>query len=235
MPHRAMRLDLRPINSSPWNLIDPLRFASIPMMARMVVVLPAPLRPSKVTTSPPFTSKLMPCRTWLSPYQPLRSRTLSCASAMTRPHIGFDDLGVPGDLAVIAFGEDFTTREHGDPLRQVGNHRQVVLDHQDGAVLGNAPDQSRGALDVFRAHAGHRLIEQQDFGIKRERGGNLQRPLAPIRQFDRGQIGVGLDTYPIEELGGTAVEDLNGALRLPKMIRGAERPLQGDANILQDR
>src|SRR5215813_11925131 len=156
MPCRAMRLDLRSINSWPSNLIEPLRLASMPMMARMVVVLPAPLRPSKVTTSPEFTSKLMPCRTWLSPYQPLRSRTLSCASAMTRPHIGFDDLGVLGDLGVVAFGENFTTRQHRDPLRQVGNHRQVVFDHQDGAVLGNAPDQCRGALDVLRAHARHR-------------------------------------------------------------------------------
>src|SRR5262245_20936215 len=180
MPCRAMRFDLRPINSSPWNLIEPRRLASMPMMARMVVVLPAPLRPSKVTTSPEFTSKLMPCRTWLSPYQPLRSRTLSSASAMTRPHVGFDDLGVLGDLGVVTFGQDFGPRQHGDPLRQVGNHRQVVLHHQDGAVLGNAPDQRRRALDIFRTHAGHRLVEQQHVRIERQRGGNLEGALAPV-------------------------------------------------------
>src|SRR5262245_23932472 len=116
-----MRFDLRPISSWPSNLIEPVRLASMPMMARMVVVLPAPLRPSKVTTSPGFTSKLMPCRTWLSPYQPLRSRTLSCGSAMTRPHVGFDDLGVLRVLARSTLGQDFAPRQYGDPLRQVGD------------------------------------------------------------------------------------------------------------------
>jgi hypothetical protein len=32
----------------------------IPIIDFSVLVLPAPLRPSKVTTSPAFTSKLMP-------------------------------------------------------------------------------------------------------------------------------------------------------------------------------
>src|SRR5262245_53059126 len=137
MPCRAMRLDLRPINSWPWNLIEPLRLASIPMMARMVVVLPAPLRPSKVTTSPAFTSKVMPCSTWLSPYQALRSRTLSCTSAMARPHVGFDDLGVLRDLGIVALGQNLAARQDGDPLRQVRDHRQVVLHHQYRAVLGD--------------------------------------------------------------------------------------------------
>src|SRR6185295_11917149 len=129
MPCRAMRFDLRPINSWPSNLIEPFRLASIPMMARMVVVLPAPLRPSKVTTSPGFTSKVMPCSTWLSPYQPLRSRTLSCASAMPRSHIGFDDLGILRDLGIVTLGQDLAARQHGDPLRQVRDYRQVVLHH----------------------------------------------------------------------------------------------------------
>jgi spermidine synthase len=38
-----------------------------PMMVRMVVVLPAPLRPSRQTTSPSFTASETPCRMWLSP------------------------------------------------------------------------------------------------------------------------------------------------------------------------
>ena len=37
------------------------------MMVRIVVVLPAPLRPSRQTTSPSFTASETPCRIWLSP------------------------------------------------------------------------------------------------------------------------------------------------------------------------
>ena len=46
-----------------------------PMIERSVVVLPAPLRPSRVTISPFLTSKLSPCSALLSPYQAWRSRT----------------------------------------------------------------------------------------------------------------------------------------------------------------
>src|SRR5262245_64612667 len=48
-----------------------------PIMDFNVVVLPAPLRPSNVTTSPSCTWKSTPCRTWLSPYQALSPFTSS--------------------------------------------------------------------------------------------------------------------------------------------------------------
>jgi hypothetical protein len=38
----------------------PVRLPMIPITDFSVLVLPAPLRPSKVTTSPSFTLKLMP-------------------------------------------------------------------------------------------------------------------------------------------------------------------------------
>src|ERR1700687_24040 len=99
--------------------MEPLRCASMPMIARMVVVLPAPLRPSRVTTSRVFTSNVMPCRMWLSPYQPWTSWMASCASAMPAPlacaHVGLDYLRVVGDLRVAAFGQYLAAREHRDP------------------------------------------------------------------------------------------------------------------------
>ena len=47
---------------------------TMPMIDLSVVVLPAPLRPSSVTTSPVATSKSMPCRMCDSPYQAFSSR-----------------------------------------------------------------------------------------------------------------------------------------------------------------
>ena len=38
-----------------------------PVMQRSVVVLPAPLRPSRATTSPSLTLSERPCRMWPSP------------------------------------------------------------------------------------------------------------------------------------------------------------------------
>ena len=90
----------------PSNRLSPSRLPTIPMIDFMVVVLPAPLRPSSVTTSPSRTSKPTPCRMCDSPYQAWRSRTSSSGagvptpaatppgSAMARPHVGLDHLRV---------------------------------------------------------------------------------------------------------------------------------------------
>src|SRR5688500_8305874 len=104
------------IVSAPLKRTEPWRLPRIPMMARMVEVLPAPLRPSSVTTSPSLTSKFMPCRTWDSPYQPCRSLTESNGSGMSGPHIGVDDVRVFRHGLVRPFREDFAARQHGDDV-----------------------------------------------------------------------------------------------------------------------
>src|SRR5579859_1500573 len=138
MPCFAILLDASPHISAPSNWIEPRERPSMPMIARSVVVLPAPLRPSRVTTSPWRISKFMPWRICDSPYQPLRSATLSSvvvaadASGMPRPHIGFDHGGIGRNLGIDALGQDLTARQHGDAVREIRDDRQVVFDHQDG-------------------------------------------------------------------------------------------------------
>src|SRR5579863_7481948 len=155
MPHRAMRLDGSAISSCPSNFTDPRRSGRMPMIARRLVVLPTPLRPSNVTTSPSATSKLMPCKTCDSPYQAWRSSTLSSslgrtvASGMTGPHIGFPHLGVLRDFGVAPLCQDLTAREHGNGMGEVGNDRQVVLDHEDRAARGDLTDEGRDATDIL--------------------------------------------------------------------------------------
>src|SRR5687767_2318557 len=151
--------------STPSNRTEPLRLPRMPMIDFSVVVLPAPLRPSRVTTSPGRTSKLMPCSTWDSPYQVSSPCTASsgalsvagatrAASAMAHPDIGFDHARILRHGGVIPFGEHAAARQHGDAVGQRGDHREIVLDHQDGAVLGEAPDQRRDPVDVLVRHAG---------------------------------------------------------------------------------
>jgi hypothetical protein len=47
--------------------IEPDAGFTMPMIELIVVVLPMPLRPISVTTSPGFTSKLIPNSAWLVP------------------------------------------------------------------------------------------------------------------------------------------------------------------------
>src|SRR5205807_278463 len=69
------RLDGRRIVSAPPKVIEPSRCPTIPMIDLSVVVLPAPLRPKSVTTSPLATLNAAPWRICDSPYHALRSRT----------------------------------------------------------------------------------------------------------------------------------------------------------------
>src|SRR6516225_11666266 len=107
------------MSSLPSSVMEPLRLATSPMIARMVVVLPAPLRPSSVTTSPASTWKVMPCRMWLSPYQAWTSCSASWVSGMAGPHVGFDDLGIGGDFTVGTLGQDLAARKHRDVVGEV--------------------------------------------------------------------------------------------------------------------
>ena len=79
----------------------PSRRRRMPMIARKVVVLPAPLRPSSVTVSPSRMSRSTPCRTWLSPYQALSPRTSRRgALLMLGSHIGFAHARILADRVV---------------------------------------------------------------------------------------------------------------------------------------
>src|SRR5688572_19448005 len=132
-PRRAIAFEGLPISSCVPNVTDPCRLVTMPMMDFSVVVLPAPLRPSSVTTSPVRTSKSTPCSTWHSPYQALSPLTARSDSGMRLAQISLDHQRVGGHRPVIALGQDLAPLQHRDGVREVGHHREVVLDHEDGA------------------------------------------------------------------------------------------------------
>src|SRR4030095_2931635 len=113
----------------------------MPMIDFSVVVFPAPFRPSSVTTSPVGTSKLTPCSTWDSPYHAWRSVTPRSGSGIPRPHVGLHHLRVARHRGVIALGEDFPARQHGDRAGERGHHAEVVLYHQYGPVHRDLLDE----------------------------------------------------------------------------------------------
>src|SRR4051812_45072094 len=157
MPSRAILSEESCIDSAALNCTDPLRFATMPMIDLSVVVLPAPLRPSSVTTSPSRTSKSMPCRMCDSPYQACRSFTRRRASGT---EVRLLHAGIGGDGRIVALRKDLAALQDGDAVRERGDHRQVVLDHQHGAVRRRALDEGGDALDIAVRHARGRLIEQ---------------------------------------------------------------------------
>src|SRR5713226_6082657 len=101
--------------SVPLNVILPLRMGSSPMMLSMVVVFPAPLRPTRHTDSPSRTVSDTPLRTWAGPRKVLiRS---SSSTVLGSQKIRGDLLVVP-DLVRGAVGQDGAL-VHGDDPRTV--------------------------------------------------------------------------------------------------------------------
>ena len=66
-PNLAILCGAQDIVSSPFIIIEPVRRPTMFMIALSVVLLPAPLRPSSVTSSPRLTTKSIPCKMWDSP------------------------------------------------------------------------------------------------------------------------------------------------------------------------
>src|ERR1700760_3905947 len=122
--------------SLPSSETAPLRLWMRPIRHLSVVVLPAPLRPTSVTSSPSSTCRSTPCSTCDSPYHAMRARTSKRRfSGMLAPEIRRDDRRVLRDLPVVALRQHLSAREDRDAVREAGDDAQVVLDHQDGAVL----------------------------------------------------------------------------------------------------
>src|ERR1700722_1313839 len=168
MPARAMSFEAREINSRPPNRTEPVRRDTIPMIDLRVVVLPAPLRPSSVTTSPARTAKLTPCSTCDSPYHACRPSTARSAPSsmndpLADPEIGFAHFRIGRHARIVALGEHAAAGENRDAVAQIGDDTEIVLDHQDRAVHRDRLDEGRDAPDVLVAHPGRRLVEQQHF------------------------------------------------------------------------
>src|SRR5512133_3269191 len=82
-----------------------------PITERRSVVLPAPLRPTSVTTSPGSTRRSTSLRTFASPSQAESPETSSVWSDMLfsgLSEVGGDDLVVVADLLVGALREDLS-------------------------------------------------------------------------------------------------------------------------------
>src|SRR5260370_38490542 len=102
----------------------------MPMIDFSVVVLPAPLRPSSVTTSPEKTSKLAPWSTWDSPYQACSPSTASKGAtvglSIANSEIGLAHGRIGRNRLIIALGQHAAARKDGTPLREIGTPARLM-------------------------------------------------------------------------------------------------------------
>src|SRR5712691_4748857 len=166
--------------SLPLNVIVPLRIASSPMMLSMVVVLPAPLRPTRTTDSASPTLSETPLRTWAGPRKVLIRWTSSMA--MGSQEVGRDLFVVP-DLVWSAVGEN-RALVHGDDARA------VFEDHvHDGRLLAGA-------------NAAGGLVEEEQLGLERVGDGHVQELALALAEPARDHAGLARQSELLEDRHG---------------------------------
>ena len=110
-----------------------------------------------------------------------------------------------------------------------------MLDHQHGAVLGDAADQRGDALDILLPEPRHRLVEQHHLGFQREGRGDLQGALAAIGQVDRLLLGERRQPDRLDQLQRALVQLVEHALGAPEEEGIAQLALKRDAHVLTHR
>src|SRR5690348_1536528 len=155
-----------------------------PAMALSVVVLPAPLEPSKATICPRVTRSETSATPIRSPYRTSRRSTVSSGifaslaatlfpaayrrgirrgrRPMTAAEIGFDHGRLAHHRVRRAAGNHATLVENQNMAGQGHDHFHDVLDDDDGdPALMNAAHQRNRVLQFGRRQPGERFIEQK--------------------------------------------------------------------------
>src|SRR5205823_5205326 len=159
MPSRARRCGGRVLMSFPWNVILPARSGSRPMMLSMVVVLPAPLRPTRTTDSLSPTSSETCRRICARP----RYVLMACSSSMGGPEHRVLHRLVAADLLRSATGEAHALLHDHDAVGVLEDNVHVVLDDHGSDPV--RPDDRADHVHDRRllpgADAAGRLVEEE--------------------------------------------------------------------------
>src|SRR6516162_9640282 len=190
MPHFARRCGGRRLMSRPRNVILPERMGNSPVMLSMMVVRPAPLRPTSDTTSFSATVSDTSCRMWAGPRKVLMRSSSSSTSAILASgrqrgaEQDAGDLVVRPDLRGRAIGEKSSLVHHHDAVRVAEYDVHVVLDDHCGHRAG-AHHRGDGIHDlalVARAHAARGLIQKQELRPQRIGDRDIKQLALALRQ-----------------------------------------------------
>src|ERR1035437_6409198 len=157
-PRAAIDSGGKPVTGWPKTRTSPVRGASRPMVTFMQVDLPAPLRPSRPSMRASPSSNETSCSS--------RLRALVAKIDLPRARIVHH-------FGAIALDDHFAEMQQRDVLGELQCHVHVVLDHHDGDVARYCQQTLLYIAPLIDGQAGERLIEQQHFGVLRERHGDL--------------------------------------------------------------
>src|SRR5213593_3689918 len=206
-PSFAISYVRRPWMDWPRNSIPPARGRRYPMIVRRVVVFPAPFRPTRQTTSRGPTLSDTDRKMWLAWMNTSTASTVSMARPSPRPGAPaddrVDDAPVGLDRGRRAVGEHAPLVEGDDPVGVAEDDVHVVLDldnRLDADPPGGRDERLHDRRLVRRAHAGRRLVEQDDLRPQRERRCHVEELLVPLRQVPGPHVTLRAQTEQLGDL-----------------------------------
>src|SRR5262249_20896163 len=170
--------------SRPANRIDPARAGYCPMMVRKVVDLPAPLRPTRQTSSPAPTSIVTRRRISLPSMSTLRS-LMASIGAYAFAHDRGDDMRIGKKRTGRQVCKHLAFSQRDDALRIGGDQVHIVLNEDDGFHAGGLGGSDQGfhqRVFLGGGYARSRLIEQYHLGAEREGGCHIQKLFLALRE-----------------------------------------------------
>ena len=112
---------------------------------------------------------------------------------------------------------------HGDAVGDIHDQADVVLDQHDCGVLEfvDIEDEARHILFLFNVHAGHRLVEQEQGRLERERPPQLNPFAQAVAQgADDGVADMGHFEEVDDRFDALTVGDFFALSRTPKDCAG---------------
>src|SRR2546430_1516822 len=199
MPRGARSWAGRRVMSRPRKATVPARTGRSPMMLSIVVVFPAPFRPTRQTASPSLTASETPRRICAGPRKVSMRSSSSMIPGISASPRGADERGRDGlvapDLVWRPVGEDRALVHGDDPVGVVEDDVHVVLDDRRGDAPGSDDRRDRvhdGRL-LARAHAARRLVEEQELRPERVRDGEVEELALALRDAAREHPGRSLE------------------------------------------
>src|SRR5436190_7306392 len=124
------------VMSWPSNTSLPCDACHRPMMVRSAVVLPAPLRPSSMVSSPRGTARSTPCRMWYWSMCVCTPASVSNGSGTSSflhdAQIGFLHHRRCDDFRRLAVCDELPLVQHDDAVGQRADHVHLVFHQQHG-------------------------------------------------------------------------------------------------------
>src|SRR6266481_6936574 len=159
--------------SRPWKVTFPPRTGSSPMMLSMVVVLPAPFRPTRHTDSLLPTLSETRRRIWAGP----RQVSMASISSMHGPDQRRGDLLVVPDLVRRPAREDGALMHRHDPVGVLEHHVHVVLDDHGGDMIrsDDGSDHVHDRCLLAGADPAGRLVEEEQLGLQGIGDGDVEQ------------------------------------------------------------